>query len=150
MADKKSKNVTEQTVRFHQRGGRDWRFRCWDKKNHCFVKVGIGITLRGKVIAPAETYLKHNLLDMVLMQYTGLDDINGVGIFEGDIIRIARWGAYENVIGWVEYHKTDTTFFIPCTGAEPSYVNLSCCNENEIIGNVFENPDLLGVGKSDA
>ena len=63
-----------------------------------------------------------------LMQYTGLKDKNGKEIYEGDIIKYAWRGSSDEVKidpywfhDWVEY------------GSEPL----------EVIGNIYENPELL-------
>jgi len=63
--------------------------------------------------------------DLVIMQFTGLYDINGKEIFEGDIIK--KHFEYSEI----EIIK-DIRFL-------PTY-DLS---KSEIIGNIFENPELI-------
>ena len=50
------------------RGMRPIKFRCWDKKNKVWVDADtICITLSGVPIALNETWMKHNLADLILM-----------------------------------------------------------------------------------
>ena len=80
--------------------------------------------------------------DLVLMQSTGLVDKNGKEIFEGDILdyngrkALVRWhGSYASFI----YRFVDE---LQKRNAEwkPLYLAYMKC---EIIGNIYENPDLL-------
>jgi len=73
----------------------------------------------------------------ILMQYTGLKDFNDKEVFEGDILQ-TKYAKVE--IFWNEYaaaywyKNQDGT----PNGAIPIYINIW-----EIIGNKYENPELL-------
>lgn len=68
-----------------------------------------------------------------LMQYTGLKDKNGVEIYEGDIVRRST--------GYIFEMKLDT-FSLGGAGYSSAY-GYSHLEDDEVIGNVYENPDLL-------
>jgi uncharacterized phage protein (TIGR01671 family) len=81
-----------------------------------------------------------------LGQYTGLTDKNGTKIFEGDIIKANSniYGSpfFDGIIGKVVY--AECSFFIePKNPIDSQYLFADECAEIEIIGNVYDNPELL-------
>ena len=74
-----------------------------------------------------------------LMQYTGLKDKNGVDIYEGDIvehfagIRTVQWNQ--------DYGAWSMGMYQSITDQECGPYD---CYEIEVIGNIYENPELLG------
>jgi len=69
--------------------------------------------------------------NIVLMQYTGLKDKNGKEIYEGDVVNV---DGSRQIIKWLysEWSVFDNT-------GEYGYSSGEC----EIIGNIYENPELL-------
>jgi uncharacterized phage protein (TIGR01671 family) len=88
-----------------------------------------------------------------LCQFTGLHDMNGVRIWEGDIVErdISRW--YENpmlfqqVVTWdVNGYSLEPTGIKHKTGKRKAPHEWSCDNV-AVIGNRFDNPELMEVEK---
>ena len=72
----------------------------------------------------------------VYMQYTGLKDKNGADIFIGDIVQVNGEATYEIYI--------NDFMQIPVIDSELGQENLYQVNGNcEVIGNIYENPELL-------
>ncbi len=105
-------------------------FRIWNGK-----KMTLGVSShctfgKGKIIPVKELF--------ILMQYTGLLDRNGKKIFEGDIVKYLDWLPRE-----VKYSDTlnQACGFVLSNSLKTLY--LYDTEDLEIIGNIFENPELL-------
>lgn len=81
--------------------------------------------------------------NIILMQYTGLKDKNGKEIYERDIVDTVYDG--ELFTGVVVYDESELDF--KATNGKENYGSnfqyLPCCEEVEVIGNAYENPELL-------
>ncbi len=119
---------------------REIKFRVWDKtrKNmeHSLFGAWSAYCLENgklkEVAGPAGEEWPEDT-DDVLMQYTGLKDVNNVDIFEGDICKVV-YADGENIYA-VEFDNG--TFYI---GNESLGMNFAKC---EVIGNIYENKRLL-------
>ena len=82
-------------------------------------------------------------------QYTGLTDKNGRKIFEGDIVKHynhCRIKEYSEDIGRVFYYA-ETCRFLRTSKLFPNdCLEIECCCEYEVIGNAYDNPELLKGG----
>ena len=104
----------------------------------------IGKFSDGSTSVPLKFEDKRNGEDVILMQSTGLKDKNGKEIFEKDILDyngrkvIVKWhGSYACFIyEFVDELKNRTTEW------QPLYLSYY---KFEIIGNIYENPELLEV-----
>ena len=99
--------------------------------------------------------LAHKIGRDKICQYTGLKDKNGKRIFEGDIIRHCNDNPYafpdivekgevywdERLCGW---RRTSNGAFH--RGIVDTYQMSPCC-VYEVIGNIHDNPELLGGGE---
>lgn len=80
----------------------------------------------------------------VLMQSTGMKDKNGVEIFEGDVV-ITSKGA----IGYVAYLQQEAGFVVVLKksdyrlGHRNTGESYDIATAHEVIGNIYENPELL-------
>ena len=76
-------------------------------------------------------------------QCTSLKDENGVKIFEGDIVRIIYNG--NEFIRTIIWDNNELDF--KATNGEEKYGSnfnyLNCCKEIEVIGNIYDNSELL-------
>ncbi len=133
------------------------KFRAWVKTGKRMVETDdlLGINYEDKEIITQKIYFESGLPverdidnydfdEIVLMQSTGLKDKNGKEIFEKDIVdykgrkAIVKWhGSYASFIyEFVDELQNRTTEWQPLF---LSYYHF------EIIGNVYENPELLEV-----
>ena len=73
----------------------------------------------------------------IFMQYVGLEDKNNREIYEGDILKHYKLGdtdKKESIIGEVIFHSG---------GVYAGYWPVGFANESEVLGNIYENPDLI-------
>ena len=130
---------------------REIKFRVWDIKNKK-MEIAWSIDFAGKnykSIEANEVHTGEYILGVdtqaILMQFTGLKDNNGKEIYEGDIV-LGRF-ILDDVEDYIYLSLTDMerknqskTFLIE----DISYLYTNPIPEDiEVIGNVFENPELL-------
>jgi len=113
------------------------KVRAWDKRSNIFVVTGIqfnNTTMRLEAIP-----------DLIMMQYTGLKDRKrtkkypeGQEIYEGDILKIKEYGncVVESDGGCCYQVDSDE---MGCY----SLCELASCEALEVIGNVYQNPELI-------
>ena len=83
-------------------------------------------------------FSKHSVYSDTLGQYTGLTDKHGTKIFEGDIVNILT---QNEEIGVVEYD--DGGFEVKAAGFTVDFHSNICGTDLEVIGNIYDNPELL-------
>ena len=118
---------------------REYKFRAWDETEKHMYNWENLFNQNLKNIFTIPEQCGYNI-----MQYTGLHDKNGKEIYEGDIVFIKGDTEVLDIKGKVEYSDTFAQFIITNTGniideAEP----LGDYEDIEVIGNVFENKELL-------
>ncbi|MGX5858981.1 YopX family protein [Streptococcus sanguinis] len=123
-------------------------FRAWLKKEKEMIDVDEIHWDRGKFEFIGDGITFQRLANEVeLMQSTGLKDKNGKEIFEGDIIKVTNENSWLEV---VSYEKEKSMFVIKEINRNfkvPSSPLYDLFNttifESEIVGNIYENPELI-------
>jgi uncharacterized phage protein (TIGR01671 family) len=119
------------------------KFRAWDKVNKIMTYNSINaINFDGEILLNDGKFHDINKTDYILMQYTNLKDKNGKEIYEGDIVFSESnqyykqdeivWDCYD--MGWDIGKKDCWKLRSPMS------------SKTEIIGNIYENPELMGGG----
>lgn len=135
------------------------RFRAWDKYHQkmCMVwevrfsynpdDTDCGFEPYAVVITPNTDTIVVNSENVELMQFTGLKDVNGVEIYEGDIVIGKEPYYHTNVKGVVEYGALAFAFVGRAEDGERWCDTITNPNITEadvkVIGNIYENPELL-------
>lgn len=138
---------------------REFMFRAWEDGN-MYYQVRVGGSFDGTPTAP--TVWNEHIGDWVnltgqphtkVMQYIGLKDMNGIEIYEGDIIKYID--GYDSstesgfdfeefintgIVDWADDEARYTVSDRESIGLEELFESI---DEVEVIGNIYENPDLM-------
>ncbi|MEI4338093.1 YopX family protein [Streptococcus suis] len=142
------------------------KFRVWDKDDEHMYFVA-EINLVEELISVDEYDYIFDFSDVVLMQSTGLFDVNGKEIFEGDVIKFNDvWAeyCYEGYVdgtsegeNFTEIIKTEDGFSFGRTKIQESSLFDFLSDEHMkfseivksddfnmvVVGNIYENPELM-------
>ncbi len=124
---------------------REIKFRAWDKKHGIRPIANLNWDNRMVTIdiksetKPIGLELERKWEDIMIEQYTGLKDKHGKEIYEGDILRVDDYVGcvsygWKNIV-WGRWVIVNPSF---------NFSDIHPENELEVIGNIHENPGLLG------
>ena len=119
---------------------RELKFRAWDEEEKRFWYFTLEDVLKRNMNYKGSWDEK--ILKGEKQQYTNLKDENGKEIYEGDILKVKSDDGTINL-----YVKYDTDMgeylLIKEEEWEDSLYGCMCFNEVEVVGNIYENEDLL-------
>lgn len=116
------------------------RYRVWDKLDKEIYEAGEIHWLRGEFnfIGDGITF-KRDADEVELMQSTGIFDRNEKEIFEGDIL-----GTKDGLLNGVVEYRSDLGMWTNSLIRYNNFERLcNVANSREIIGNIYENKELL-------
>ncbi|MGU3372804.1 YopX family protein [Bacillus mycoides] len=131
---------------------RELQYRAWDNVKDRMYYLGeeddvvFSFDSNGIVamdITEDEEEFKH-LHHLQYMQYTGIKDENGNEIYEGDIVQ-----SHDELLYSVVWHEKDAMFYYKDSYGDEDDDLLMRAVSFEVIGNAFENPELLLGGKGE-
>lgn len=148
---------------------REIKFRAWDSQNkewllgYEYENLG-GFSMFGEIMLMDEwnaaVHAHHNGdVYINLMQYTGLKDKNGIDIYEHDIVKIlyTDWPSqldshpelsheeyldsltHKEIVVWHQYGF----WLVKKIGGYPQSIHPGQHGYIEVIGNIYQNPELL-------
>lgn len=125
---------------------RDWSYRVWDKQEKTYSDKAFSIDQHGiPYVQDEDGYWEEASARYVFEFSTGLKDMNGKMIREGDIVSYLKSNYeiyFDKVQGWRGIRR-GTHSAIPI-GETVYNMTINPVGKPEVIGNIHENPELIG------
>lgn len=124
---------------------REIKFRAWDGKNRWFNSFTVSAYGKINKNEPAREWHSWKNEDWILMQFTGLKDKHGEEIYEGDIITGKAGLADKPFFAAVTWDQEEIVGYRCKFVRDGLSYNYYLCGwyEYEILGNIYQNPELL-------
>ena len=117
---------------------REFKFRAWDKHDEKMIQPHDGDFIKWHAMSNWKDCLE-------VMQYTGLDDLDGVEVYESDVVKCITFDGV-SFNGEIYFDKKRYAYSVrnvETLDRYPIYAVISCV----VIGNKFEHPHLLEEGE---
>jgi len=138
---------------------REIKFRAWDKKDkkmRIVTRITFGLEPTGHPpiivhLDDGKDPVTRSINDVILVEYTGLKDKNGKEIYEGNVFNFhpsKEWKGTEPDNPCVVFWSDDLAAWMFYVGKPEMSTLLPPPKSIEIIGNIYENPELLNEEKA--
>ena len=118
------------------------KFRAWDKELQTMLDVSLIDFKKRVLVGEHWKFGETNFMsfdEIELMQSTRLKDKSGKEIFDGDIL-----GTKDGLLNGIIEYREDLGMFVNSLIRYNNFERLcNAAGNREIIGNVYENPELL-------
>lgn len=123
------------------------KFQLWDKVNKIMTDNPINcINLSGQILLNDGKFHDIDKTDYILREYTNLKDKNGNEIWEGDVVKSKE--NYHYIIN-LDYGSFCAGYIENNVIWRNRAINNFPKFHFEVIGNIYQNPELLNGGEND-
>ena len=122
---------------------KEFKMKAWLKKENKMVSI-IGIDLNYQYIRYTDDnlfkddYKIAEFKDIELLQFTGVKDKAGQEVYEADVIKFND--GIDDIYGLISYDDEDAVYCVSYENVTEHLSNMA--GDFEIVGNIFENPNL--------
>ena len=123
---------------------KEFKMKAWLKKENKMVSI-IGIDLNYQYIRYSDDgnlfkddYKIAEFKDIELLQFTGVKDKAGQEVYEADVIKFND--GIDDIYGLISYDDEDAVYCVSYENVTEHLLNMA--GDFEIVGNIFENPNL--------